>query len=172
MQRKKLLICIFIIAFILLTALLLKNYVFEVVVTHGQSMEPTITQGDHILINRLAYRTMKPQRGDIIAFRVGWRILLKRIIGLPGDIIELKNNSLYCNGKLIKKYQFLPFSNQKRRSLKVWDRHLFVIGDNERHSVDSRDFGTILYDDIIGKAIFIYLPFGRMKNLLQDNYSD
>jgi len=166
MQKRKLLICIFIIVLVLLTALLLKNYVFEVVITHGPSMEPTIIQGDHILINRLAYRSNKPQRDDIIAFRVGWRIFLKRIIGLPGDIIELKDNSLYCNGKLIKKCQHLHFSNLKKRSLKVWDRHLFVLGDNEEHSMDSRDFGTILYDDIIGKAIFIYLPFNRIKRLL------
>lgn len=165
MLKRKLSICILITTFILLASLLLKNYVFEVVVTHGPSMEPTITQGDHILINRLAYRSMKPQRGDIIAFRVGWIVFLKRIVGLPGDIIELKNNSLYCNGKLIKKCQHLHFNNQKNRSLKVWDRHLFVMGDNEGHSIDSRDFGTILYNDIIGKAIFIYLPFNRIKKL-------
>lgn len=164
MRKRKLFIFIFIIASILLIASALRNYVFEVVVIHGSSMEPTITQGDHIIINRLAYRSIKPQRGDIIAFRVGWKILLKRIIGLPGDIIELKNNSLYCNGKLIKKCQHL--NNQKSRSLKVWDRHLFVMGDNEGHSIDSRDFGTILYKDVIGKAVFIYLPYGRMRKII------
>lgn len=169
MKNRNLLICIFIIVLILITAEILKNIVFEIVVTHGSSMEPTITQGDHILINRLAYRSMKPQRGDIIAFRVGWKILLKRIIGLPGDIIELKNNSLYCNGKLIKKCKHLQFSNQKARLLKIWDRHLFVMGDNEEHSIDSRDFGTILYEDVIGKAVIIYLPFGRIRKITQTN---
>lgn len=166
MRKRKLFIFILIFASILLIASALRNYVFEVVVTHGSSMEPIITQGDHILINRLAYRSMKPQRGDIIAFRVGWKILLKRIIGLPGDIIELKNNSLYCNGKLIKKCRYLQFRNQKSRLLKVWDRHLFVMGDNEDHSIDSRDFGTILYEDVIGKAVIIYLPFKRIRKIM------
>lgn len=166
MKKKNLLIFIFIIVLILITEELLKNIVFEIVVTRGSSMEPTIAHGDHILINRLAYRSMKPQRGDIIAFRVGWKILLKRIIGLPGDVIELKNNSLYCNGKLIKKCKHLQFSNKKMHSIKVWDRHLFVMGDNEEHSIDSRDFGTILFEDVIGKAVFIYLPYSRIRKIL------
>ena len=155
---------------LIIAIIIMRNYVFEIAVTSGASMEPTITQGDHILVNRLAYRSRVPEKGEIVAFKIGWVMIVKRVLGVPGDVIELKNGLLYCNSKLIEhEKRPIPSDNKsKQRSFKpmmVWDKHLFVIGDNREHSIDSRDFGTIPYKDIIGKVIIIYYPYGRIKKL-------
>ena len=155
---------------LIIAIIVMRNYVFEIAVTSGESMEPMIMQEDHILINRLAYRSQVPEKGDIIAIKIGWVMMIKRVLGVPGDVIELKNGLLYCNGKLIEHEQRpIPSANKsKQRSFKpmmVWDKHLFVIGDNREHSIDSRDFGIIPYKDIMGKVVMIYYPYERIRKL-------
>lgn len=160
-------ISLFLIALII-AIIAMRNYVFEIAVTSGSSMEPTIFHGDHVLINRLAYRNQEPQKGDIVAIKLGWVMMLKRVFGTPGDIIELKNGILYRNGKSIENKQIAIFSKQKKPSfkpLKVWDKHIFVIGDNIEHSEDSRLFGLITDDNIVGKATLVYFPIGRIRKL-------
>lgn len=169
-KNKKLYVIASVLVMLIIAIIIIRNYVFEIAITSGASMEPTITQGDRILINRLAYRSRVPEKGEIIAIKIGWVMMVKRVLGVPGDVIELKNGLLYCNGKLIE-YEKRPIpsdNKSKQRSFKpmmVWDKHLFVIGDNKEHSIDSRDFGIIPYKDIIGKVILIYYPYGRIRKL-------
>lgn len=138
------------------------NYVFQSAVASGPSMEPTIMHGDHILINKRAYSSHEPDIGDIIAFRSGWRIIVKRVVGVPGDLMELKYFSLYRNGRAL-------FINCNKKQIyiktRVWDKHVFVVGDNFHHSLDSRDIGTVAYDEIIGKVIAILYPIKRARRL-------
>jgi signal peptidase I len=169
-KSKRPFIVIAVLVLLIIIIIIGRNYVFEVAITSGSSMEPTIEHGDHILVNRLAYRSQKPGKGDIIALKIGWVMMVKRVLGVPGDIIELKDNLLYCNSKLIKYEQHsnLPIKRLKQRSfgpLTVWDKHVFVIGDNEEHSVDSRNYGVISYNDIVGKVVLIYFPPGRIRKL-------
>jgi signal peptidase I len=164
----KLYIVASVLVMLIIAIIIIRNYVFEIAITSGASMEPTITQGDHVLINRLAYRSQAPERGEIITIKIGWVMMIKRVLGLPGDVIELKNGILYCNSKLIEREKRpIPSANKsKQRSFKpmmVWDKHFFIIGDNEEHSIDSRDFGIIPYKDIVGKVILIYYPYGRIR---------
>jgi signal peptidase I len=170
LKNKKAFILIFVLIALIIAIIIGRNYVFEIAVTSGASMEPTIIQGDHILINRLAYRSQSPEKGDIVAIKIGWVMMVKRVLGVPGDVIELKDGFLYCNSKLIDSEQrpITRNNNQKRRNygpLMVWDKHVFIIGDNREHSIDSRDFGIIPYNDIVGKVTMIYFPFGRIKKI-------
>lgn len=136
-------------------------------------MSPTIRNRDHILVNKRAYQNEKPARGDIIAFGANQqRVMIKRVIGLPGDRIEIRRGTLYRNGKAITHEPYVKFQPQsgKKWSYKsriVQDEHLFVMGDNRDLSVDSKDFGTIPYENLIGKAFFIYFPFSRLGSIPQ-----
>lgn len=160
--RKALIAIGFILAVLLLALITVSNYILQSAVASGRSMEPTIMHGDHILIDRRAYRSHGPGIGDIIAFRSRWKVVIKRVVGVPGDLIELKFSSLYRNGEVL-------FNNcsKKRFYIKtrVGDRHVFVVGDNIQHSFDSRDIGTVAYDEIIGKVIAIFYPPRRARKL-------
>jgi len=158
------------IAAIMTAAIIASSFVFEPLVIAGHSMSPTIVQRDRILVNKLAYKSREPGIGDIIAFKVGWKRLVKRVVGLPGDVIEVKNGLLYRNGETLayEPYTILYPHHSNRQpywSRTVQSRHVFVMGDNKLMSVDSRDFGTIPYQDIIGKAVFIYFPPKRIGKL-------
>jgi len=169
MKNGRIFIAVSILIAMIITIIVVRNYIFQAVAAYGHSMEPVIRHGDRILVDIRSYKTHRPDKGDIIAFRVGWRVLIKRVVGLPGDVIELKNGILYCNSRQVEISHPSPLSDRLRRRsfspLKVWDRHVFVMGDNIEHSIDSRNFGMILYSDIIGKALLIYFPPGRIKKL-------
>jgi len=169
-KNKRTFIAISVLIILIIAIITARNYVFEIAVTSGASMEPTTMPGDHILIDRLAYRSRAPEKGEIIAVKIGWVMMVKRVLGVPGDVIELKDGFLYCNGKLIEhENRPIPSDNRlKPRSFKpmtVWDKHLFVIGDNIDYSIDSRDYSTIPYTELVGKVVVIYYPFGRIRKL-------
>jgi signal peptidase I len=157
------------IAILMAAMVIARSLVFELLIINGPSMRPTIMQGDRILVSKLTYKLRKPSRGDIIAFRMGLRRLVKRVVGLPGDVIEIRDGLLYRDGEVFaNKPQVALHRHPRRRSHRlrtVKDKHVFVIGDNSSLSVDSRDFGTISYEDIIGKAVFIYSPLKRIGRL-------
>lgn len=144
---------------------------FELLNVDGHSMSPNIRHGDRVLVNKLAYRNKLPDRGDIIAFNVeGGRIFIKRVVGLPGDLIEVRNGILYRDGKKIADEPYVKFhlKGRRRRSYRprtIQSGRLFVMGDNRGASVDSKDFGPIPDKSVIGKAILIYFPFRRIKRL-------
>jgi signal peptidase I len=149
---------------------IVSSFILEPLIITGHSMSPTIMQGDRILVSKLTYRFREPSRGDVIAFRIGWKRVVKRIVGLPGDVIEVRDGLLYRNGEVIahEPYTVLYSYDSHRRpywSRKVRDKHVFVMGDNKVMSVDSRDFGPIPYQDIIGKVVFIYFPPKRIGKL-------
>ncbi len=132
-------------------------------------MNPTLVHGDRILVNKLAYRSRKPVIGDIIAFRMGLKMIVKRVAGVPGDVVQVRGGQLYRNGKA---FAHDPYSRSPRRRsygpTAVQGGRVFVMGDNSALSVDSRDFGTIPYGDIIGKVVFRYFPPKRIGRLGRD----
>ena len=147
-----------------------RAFAFEFLVVDGISMIPTIMLKDRILVSRLAYRFQKPQIGDIVAFEMGSRTIVKRIVGVPGDIIEFEKDTLRRNGEAVENETYIArypryLERRRYRPRRVKDRHVFVMGDNRLLSWDSRDFGTVSYQDIIGKALFIYSPRKRMRKL-------
>ena len=136
-----------------------------------ESMVPTIEVQDRILVNKLAYDLESPKRGDIVFFEDpvgGDKPLVKRVIGLPGDEIEIRDGELLLNGDP----QEEPYLAEKLCDpdlpltcsfgpVTVPEGHVFVMGDNRTHSVDSRFFGPVPEEDLIGEALVRFWPPGH-----------
>lgn len=160
-----------VVATMMIAVVAVRFLAFELLNVNGHSMFPTVRHGDRVLVNKLAYHNKGPDRGDIIAFNVeGGRIFVKRVVGLPGDLIEVRNGVLYRDGKKIANEPYVKFHPESRgrrsyRSRTIQSGRLFVMGDNRAASMDSKDFGPIPDGSVIGKAVLIYFPFRRIKRL-------
>jgi len=152
-------------------------------------MQPTLLVGDFILVNKLVYRFSEPQRGDIVVFKypIDPNIdFIKRIIALPGEEVEVRNNQVFINGKplplievgrgeengirkviyeevlpegikhKVQLYEDFPFSKKDFGPVVVPPNHYFVMGDNRDNSEDSRYWGFVPRENIVGKAFVIY----------------
>jgi len=126
----------------------------------GFSMLPTLKDGEFVLVNKLAYRVGTPARGDIIVFRsttVADLDLVKRVIGLPGDKVEVRNGKVILNGQTLSE-AYINAAPNYYGTWKVPDGYLFVLGDNRNDSSDSHQWGYLPQQNIIGKALLIYWP--------------
>ncbi|MEK3875073.1 signal peptidase I [Paenibacillus sp. FSL M7-0420] len=153
---------------------LLNIYVFNVSTVIGQSMEPTLYQGEKLIINKIALSFGNPGRGEVVVLHdpstgpSRKEYLVKRVIGIPGDIIEVRSQQLYLNGKLLDEpYIDTSIEDPDFSSLTVQAGTYFVMGDN-RHagaSKDSRYFGAVAGESIVGKVSLIWWPISKMKAL-------
>jgi len=126
----------------------------------GFSMVPTLQDGEYVLVNRLAYRTSLPDRGDIIVFvspQTSDLDLIKRVIGLPGDHIRIMNGEVQVNGQVLDE-DYIAAAPIYSGEWNVPEDNLFVLGDNRNDSSDSHAWGLLPIDNVIGKAILIYWP--------------
>ena len=138
----------------------------------GESMMPTFQNGNYSFTSKVTYKLRNPQRGDVIVFHSPGNPdieYIKRVIGLPGDTVLLKNTEVFVNGrKLNEPYTSditLPLPNgyaQEDVPISVPEDYYFVMGDNRPHSSDSRDFGPITYESIIGQVFYRYFPTDKM----------
>ncbi|MBL8088712.1 MAG: signal peptidase I [Anaerolineales bacterium] len=126
----------------------------------GYSMQPTLEDGEFILVNKMSYQWSEIERGDIIVFHFPLNPeeeLIKRVIGLPGDKVQVQNNQVYVNGLPLSE----PYISQLPAYSGEWvvaDGYLFVLGDNRNNSNDSKDWGLLPLENIVGKAVLIYWP--------------
>jgi signal peptidase I len=125
------------------------------------SMEPNLVAGDMVIVNKLAYRFDEPKRGDIIVFRYppdpDQTPYIKRVIGLPGDQVRINNGAVYINGVQIRE-PYLSITTERGGNWTVPEEALFVMGDNRNNSSDSRAWGMVPMENVIGKAEVIYWP--------------
>ena len=130
----------------------------------GDSMSPVLRNGDVVLINRIVYDARKPKRGEIIAFRPNGNgnahYCIKRVVGLPGETIQIKDGKVYIDGKVQKKNVYtsdLDFAGVAEKKLTLGETEYFVLGDNSAGSDDSRlaDIGNVKREDIGGKVWFV-----------------
>lgn len=131
-------------------------------VVHGQSMEPSLEEDQRLIVDLVTYRLRSPERGEIIVLDLPERDsgppLIKRVIGLPGDTVEIKGGAVYVNGEpLMEPYLDQVTAGAMPPQL-VPEAHVFVLGDNRGCSNDSRYFGMVPYEDIIGLARLRYWP--------------
>ncbi len=134
------------------------------------SMRMTLLEGDRILVNKFLYRFSEPANGDVIVFKFPpdpKRTFIKRIIAHGGQKIEVRDNTLFVDGNSIDE----PYRNSVDQidfgPVEVPLGHYFVMGDNRNESDDSRYWGFVPDDNVVGKAFVVYFPLGRL-GLLQD----
>ncbi len=144
-----------------IVAFLLSNFVIINAKVPSGSMISTINKGNKVIGFRLAYVFADPKRGDIVIFDAPKedKIYIKRLIGLPGDTIVIKDNTLYINGELIEEDYVDEWTNSPgTTTYEVPKGEYFMMGDNRNHSADSREWGFVKRDAILAKAIFRYYP--------------
>ncbi len=141
------------------------NFVSARIRVDGSSMEPTFHDGDYVVVNRLSYKLGDIQRGDVVVFPFPNQPdvdYIKRVIGVPGDRVAVYNGTVYVNGSAISESYLLEPSNGNYAERIVPEGSVFVMGDNRNHSDDSRTWGFLTIDDIIGKAVFRYWQLNLM----------
>jgi len=156
----------------------IRYFVFAPIIVDGESMMPTLHNYDRMIVNKLSYTFGEPKRFDIVVFHAEEdKDYIKRVIGLPGDHIEYKNDTLFINGKEYKepyledyKKQVIdgpltePFTLQELTGqTTVPEGHLFVMGDNRRYSKDSRHIGFIPIEKVVGKTNIVYWPLSSIR---------
>jgi signal peptidase I len=162
-------------------ALLIQAFLVKPYRIPSPSMEDTLLVGDRVLADRISWRFSDPQRGDIVVFHPPGPgpVLIKRIIGLPGDTLSLRGWAVYVNGeRLAEPYVRrvdgeveptepfdlgLPWNLQQPFTVPAGS--YFMMGDNRTDSADSRDFGPIARDQLVGRAFARYWPVGRIGGL-------
>jgi len=127
----------------------------------GSSMEPTFHNNDYVIVNRLAYQWGQIQRGDVVVFPYPLNPeedYIKRVIGLPGDRVAIYAGEVYVNGQLIAEPYLSAPASEDLAEVIVPDGYVYVLGDNRDASSDSRTWGPLQIERIIGKAVFRYYP--------------
>ena len=146
---------------VLALALLVQPFKVE-----GTSMEPRLTENERILVNKMIYRVRPVERGDVVVF---WfpgdagRSFIKRVIGLPGDVVEIRAGEAFVDGVVLNE-PYVPAAFRATEDfgpVRVPDRVYFVLGDHRSVSNDSRSWGMVPEDLIHGKAFLRYWPFRR-----------
>ncbi|HYF80743.1 MAG TPA: signal peptidase I [Symbiobacteriaceae bacterium] len=150
----------------LLVALVIRSFVVQVYLVEGPSMEPTLHTFERVFVNKLVYRFRAPKPGEIIVLQDParpQRELIKRVIAVEGETIEIRQGIVYVNGQALKE----PFintaikSNTNMEPQPVPEDHVFVMGDNRGMSFDSRNIGPIAVSKIDGKAFFMFWPVDK-----------
>ena len=131
----------------------------------GHSMMPTMKEGEYLIINKLSYYLDNPERGDIIVLhypRDRTREYIKRIIGLPGDTVEIENGRVIVNGITLNEPYIADAPNYTGRWVVPKDNY-FVLGDNRNNSSDSHSWAYLPRSDIVGKAWLVYWPYDEWQ---------
>lgn len=153
-------------------ALIVILFVYQPVRVEGTSMMPSITDQERIFINKFSYRLGlgKIERGDLVVFWLPGdpsKSYIKRVIGLPGDVVEIRDGVVYVNGSPLQE-DYIPPQYRTHESIppvRVPAGHYYVLGDHRSASNDSRHWGTIPGQQIYGKAVFAYWPLEKIGPL-------
>ncbi len=152
-----------------LIALLINLFLAQATRVYGQSMEPNLHTDQRLIVEKLSYNSYLrqylgfdgPQQGDVVVIRMpdqNNELLIKRVIGLPGDQIEIHDGRVFVNGEMLNEPYLTTATAGSFGPTTVPPLHIFVLGDNRAFSNDSRSFGTVPLSDVIGRAWFSYWP--------------
>ncbi len=154
------------IALAVLGAILIVIFVVQPVKVEGTSMEPRLEPQDRLFVNKFVYYLSDIVRGDIVVFwypRDRSKSFIKRVIGLPGDRVEIRSGTVFVNGqRLSEPYLQRRLDVKSHSSEMIPPQHYFVLGDHRNSSSDSRDWGTVPRQNIFGEAVFRYWPLGKI----------
>lgn len=145
----------------LLIAIGINLFLAQATQVQGQSMEPNLHTAQRLVVEKVTYRFHGPRRGDIVVLdlpEAGPELLIKRVIGLPGETISSQDGQVYINGEPLEEPYVTSPGGRDTAEQVVPPLHVFVMGDNRQFSNDSRNFGPVPIDDVIGRAWFSYWP--------------
>jgi signal peptidase I len=149
-------------------AILINLFLAQPTRVHGQSMEPSLHTDQRLIVEKISYHLHGPRRGDVVVFSMPQQsdeLLIKRVIGLPGETVEIRSGKVYVNGAILDE----PYLEQETRGqfgpVVVPPLHVFVLGDNRSFSNDSRAFDAVPIKDILGRAWFSYWPLQNLGTL-------
>lgn len=154
----------------LVIALIITTFVKPTIVKN-YSMSPTLQENDFLIINRFLYKRSEPKRGDIVVFQSNLKtddgkdkLLIKRVIAVPGDEIIIKDGEVFINGTLLKEDYIPGVYTEGNINTVVPENKIFVMGDNRDNSLDSRDdiLGLVDFDVVMGKAFIRLFPFNKI----------
>jgi signal peptidase I len=138
----------------------------------GPSMQPNLQEGERVIVDKISYSLLPPQRGDIIVFDGHGSVdLIKRIIALPGETIEIQGGQVFINGAVLDEPYLEHPTSSDVQAQQVATDHYFVMGDNRGNSQDSRTFGPIPTKEIVGRAWIIYWPPTNWSIVPHFNYA-
>lgn len=132
----------------------------------GVSMQPGLQNDEYVVVNKMAYLFHAPERGDVIVFHYPLdttKDFIKRVIALPGDTITYDSTTVRVDGTLLKEPYISQAANPDGKTWIVPQNDYFVMGDNRPASDDSRDWGFVPKDDVVGKAVMVYWPFSNWQ---------
>lgn len=140
-------------------------FVVQISVVKGHSMEPSLFDGDRLVVDRVSYNLVDVKRGDVVVLRYPRNPavdFVKRVVGLPGDHVELRDGKLYVNGSAIPCEWDWIADHEDMPSVLVPDGNYFVLGDNRPISCDSREFGLVAQELLKGRVCVRFWPLDRM----------
>ena len=149
------------------TVFIIRTFLIQPFLVSGASMEPNFSNGNYLLIDEITYRFREPERGEVVVFRSpqdGSTFFIKRIVGLPDEIIAIKNNQIFIDGQVLEEDYLAP--NVRTAGLADWTLEAdeyFVLGDNRFNSFDSRNWGPLNRKQIIGVARLRLLPVNEFE---------
>ncbi|MDO4322423.1 MAG: signal peptidase I [Lachnospiraceae bacterium] len=149
---------------------LIVQYVGERTIVSGDSMYPSLSDGDSLIVDKISYRFVNPDRYDVVVFPFRYQegtFYIKRVIGLPGETVQILDGKVYINGKALDDpygYETIRNPGLASGAITLKQDEYFVLGDNRNNSADSREpsVGMISREDIIGRAIFRIWPAGSI----------
>ncbi len=148
-------------------AICIRTFIFEPVQCIGDSMYPTLMNGEGMFTEKLTYTVSAPQRNDIIICRYPYHTekCVKRVIAVPGDRISISDGAIYLNGERLDESAYWSgyIENSEMPEVTVPERNLFVVGDNRNNSGDSRHVGFIPYCQVKGKVRAVMTPFSQAR---------
>lgn len=156
---------------IIILVITIRIFIFDPIRVDGPSMNTTLQDGEIVILNKIHYRKSDIKRYDVVVVKSNGKKIIKRVIGLPNETIEIKDNKVYANGKELDNSfastETDDFSIEDIGLTKIPGDSYFVLGDNRRISLDSRysEVGTIKKENIVGKAAFIIWPLNKIKTI-------
>ena len=149
-------------------ALLFRMFLFEHFLVDGQSMYPTLRDSERIIVNKVVYRFNEPENGEVIVFNYqDRRDFIKRIVGVEGDVVEIRDNKFFRNGVVVKEDYLENVQMSDYGPATVPPGSLFVLGDNRSNSRDSRypDVGFVSIEEVKGRAALVFWPFDEARKI-------